>query len=554
MKPNDTPPLSGSALSSLRAWAFGHLGVFGKDVAHYLYLPALFAVLAVVLQPVVLLILVSIVPSGGSLTMQDLFSMSPSYLVSFFLLTAYAVGLTLSTDEIESRTRAILDNLPGGRAGYALQKSAACIVLTIVWLALIVSAIVLISIVTNAPQATAFTEIAIERRGDVFRLMPYVKSPHWLVYGALAVLLVITGLAAGFVAGNLIGAGALGMVMSIIWLRIVTLEYPFFSSPNRDWTLLWGALAWTVLMWLVLWRRLCVAAVPQPQQTFIGVLQEQAATWRFNRRVKISDSPIRRQFRMPMIAASAGIIVCLPVFIVTDAADNWTFLTTILQILAGALIGAFAWASPERNGLNWFVYALPVPRSQLYWMRIRSLAWRVVILIALVPLLSFIEMIWRASQGKLSSSFLSIMLHSDQATWGKGMPTVLYIIVLPMAVAAFIASALALMQRMKIVVIALSVAITGVWIFPAFWSQENIAELWGGAGTFHYCSYLLWLLLVVFGIPLTAGWIAFCKSPLLEMPDGKRGLVTVIVFLFMLVWGGFLVAMSPVELVEGLFL
>ncbi|MEI7635457.1 MAG: hypothetical protein WCK47_14390 [bacterium] len=552
MKPNDTT--HGSGILNFRAQACERMGLFGKDVTHYLYLPALMAAVAIFMPPFARMFLMVVRPFRAPLDMQRLFDLPPEYLVSFFLLTAFTVGLTLSTDEVELRSRAILDNLPGSRGGYALHKGAAGVVLTAVWLTLVLAPVLVIYHNTDFWKESALTAGVFQRHGDVFELMSSNQIPVWVLYGALALALVMTGLAAGFIAGNLIGAGLLGVAASVIWLRMVTLIYPLFTTRDRDWVLLWGSLVWAALMWLIMWRRMRVPLEPRSHGSLIDTLREQAGFWRLSNKVSVCERPAQRQFHLPMLAAALAIVLCLPIVMIKDIYHEWLVLPTVVQVLAGALIGAYAWSGPERDSIRWFVYTLPVSRSRLYWSRMRALAWRVLLLVGVAVIMSLIEMVWRNAEQSRFTVGPSVNDVFRTPAMMRHMVVLLFQDFLTLAVSAFTAAAFALMQRLKIVVVALSGILTGAWTILGSVSLMAVEGMFGGSGAFQLWSYLVWMLLALFGIPLTAGWIAFCKSPMLEAPESKRGMVTVVAFVFLLVWGSLLVSMSPVQLAGGLFL
>jgi ABC-type transport system involved in multi-copper enzyme maturation permease subunit len=517
-----------SRMSIIRSTLFRSSGIFGKDLARYAPVPLIIAGVALILEGAPKLMQV-FYPHRLGTNLRDL---GLQIFLIFLPVTAYSVGLAVGGDEEDSKTRLFLDQLPGSRLHYVLGKLAAGLLLILFWSLLTVFVVGPLS----GYGLQVFQQLLGGLRGDHVPSGPFGYFSVGYVLANAAIF--FAGAAAGAVFRSVVIAafGGAGMLLAYVFVAFGITHVVWDSANTRPEGIYWLIFVifglWCLIMTLTMISRYRFAREDSQRTELTEATEAMVEQVRGVRHRAGFDPPWSHPMRLPLILMGA---MCLfgPWLLGPRVLPMWL----VMVVPAGMLLGIASWVPEERDGTRWFLYVLPVSRGVIYWQRIASLLGRMLLLFGAAA----IGLLFGATREPVQGAN-SLLAAGQGQFW-----CLLLTIALTAISCALCGNLFALFHRLKIAAgfLAMVVGITwGMCANEALWKATFLPG--GDAGGFWI--YAGWIAVVMLLIPIAVGYLAFCRSPLLEQSEERRGAIAVPVVLLMLIWGCLLVTMSPPQL------
>lgn len=536
----DCPPLSRSDLLSR---FYLHTGVVGKDLWRYLPLPFLTALLT------------SAYPIWRWMQGQGVRAKPETALLAGSIATAFVVGIAMADDEEESSTRRFLDQLPARGYRHALAKLASGALLVVcgtlcAWL--------LLDLTVGMPRSLTQNLVhPLEYNLDIKRLTP--TQVAWITL-LLPLSQLLAGLGAGALARNLTLAVSVGILgqLAAYGLLLTLAEGVYGSNVETNVLFLLGY--GVVISLLGLWALLAAYRYPRQGSPVLAWPK-----WSTARSTRISEHrsavwsrwvPAWHPLRSYLWIAAPLVFLSYPFFTWLEETrgkedELWILQTLILLAVAGNLFGSLLFTTSEHDATRFQGYALPLRRERILGRKLLMLAEDMAVLWLMI-----VGGVLLAASVSLSlgSSWLStVLIYGWQEIRHDGALLVfvpelfVFSLVLSLLVSLF-----TLFLRMRLIAMVLGSGLCAIWFYVAAASILTGPDL-PGRGLTDLVIKMLWTAVVGLGLPLLALFLSFCRSPLLESSPTRRGLAGLALAAFLLVWGTFLLTLSPMDLFRILF-
>ncbi len=476
-------------------------GILGKDLYRYLGITLALAATCWLMDvaPRLLSALFG-EPRGGGFT-----GLYPRMM----LVAAYTIGMAASFEEREQGTWALLRSLPIARWHILVGKLLAALLLWALYLG--ISAV----LVGGGRWSTSL----MPEQGQEYTLalaalftgftMPLLLPPN-------LVLVALSGPVALFLYGSAVQAlwssqwfpyagrdGMTGVFMGIWIVAMIAVAAKRIRNP--EWSLLPGATVAVQGM-----------SRPKSRRAFDPPARHHLK-WAFRALLLLAGGVL--------LAARSGIA-----FSASSLSGGDVLTVFFLLLLSGPLLGAAAFSPGERLRTQFQLFALPVTRGRLFRERMAALAWRALVLALAAP-----------AVGIYASLEIEKAPHQT---------TIIFLACTCLTVfsSAFVCATFTLFTRVKFFAVILTALLEIPWLLVVVGGVAGAVTMpiWGGA---EIIWGLGWQLLVMAGLPLLVGWLAFCRSPLLELGEARRSLIGLLAWLLLATWGTLLLAVSPYHLV-----
>lgn len=514
---------------SMAGW-FRRFGVFGKDVYRYAVIPLLVPASTVL----VMLLMVGVTRGGRREQLLGVLNEYMPVIVTLVTcMSAYIVGLAVGGEEEESRTRTFLDMLPGHGLLHFGSKLMAGAVLCC--LGFVVSVLTMPLVVHQGPAAFLPSVL------DIWREANDAFAAGAFMFISTAVMVLLTGLSLGLQVKSIAGAAALGLFLQGLEFAAIA---NFANTAEQRICWIWGYCA--AMIWLG-WK-----ALSRPRQECRRNLSEEAVQEIYETIKGPRESgrflpPHVHILRTPGTLLLWGMLGLIGVSLMVKQREIGLVVPTFGLGLAGLLLGASAWIPEERESQRFFVYLLPVHRDQLFWRRVLGLVRWCILMWLLVwggVLLGMTSWYDRSPLAHLNDrGGIADILRMFAVLGGLTLFAPLSL--------GFLGLLFRLLHRSMLVSAALSVMVGFTW-WVALASTMKQAPI-GNMDQWHVALMEVgWRALVCVGLPLLSSFIAFCKSPLLRQSEGLRGVFTLLLLAMLIVWGVFLIGISPSDLIAVL--
>lgn len=514
---------------SVRCALIRTLGVAGKDAIRYWPVPLVIVVGALA---------VFTAQRSGVFGPRAILGPETTSIAAHFyaalLALGFATGLALSTEEEESGTRRLLDALPMGRLRLLAGKAAAGAML-LAFGGLLDG----VSIAFASGERWGFLSriFAADRALSIFVVLPL--TPWVLPLAGMSFLL--TGLVCGTLFGNLAVAALAGGVCQMGYLALAELL-------RRELTATDGGSAPYSAAVLLVWCGAMLCAYPVAFTAGRETEGRSGLPWisvlralRPGRRAPAMELSVvaGRQLRIVFYVLAVPCLLLPLLRQMKSAPGLWMQTAAVVIPASAALLGACALRAEERDRMRFFVYALPVSRQAILWTRLRELI-KWALLLTLLTGAGFLAAgaIWDTSDTAehALNPMLALALLACVTIWG--------------ALAACLVS---LFQRQRIISVVLGAVCCGYWGVATSCSALNTMAPDWTRWTWETACYVIWAFAAGTGLLLVALRAAFAASPLPEMQESGRGLALIAVYPVLLVWGRFIISMSPYDVWRAVF-
>lgn len=467
---------------------------------------------------------------------------APVFLFQLFLpVLAYILGLALTGEEEELDTRFFADRLPAPRLGQLAAKIAAGVVL---WFAAVAACALLWEIATGPPFGDFLRKFAASYEGS---LLADPRGAMWFA------TLFLGGLATGAVfRRNMILAGVVGYAAIMAVQLACAVAFGLLAASR-------GSIASLGLVLDVRITSSRAIGVPVHEHPFLAmaitcVLALALASWRFATRSEVEEGRWVRwtaalakamPARRPSLDAVAmvhrdvrrwgwRVAIAVPAF-ASAAHAVWLPDTAFLMALAAFFVALVAYGllsnpAPEGDIGTFFLHALPVEHHRIVAAR----TWRLAAASLATGVLTFAALFiaWSLNPQEAPPDFFDDMRAE----------TLLPQLLLPLAFGGVATALLGHLARFyfrqAIVAFVAAGCVAAVWWMVAFVViAVNVA-------------LLPWTLAVA----IASAWIAIRvtvrHSLVLELNAGPRGAAWLLCGLILVVWGMFLMTMSPMDVVR----
>lgn len=558
-------------LAPFLAWG----GVMAKDFAKQTPTATamLLAALGMAFFPVTLLWL-----NDGIWRPTDLVDSCRQIYPALLMISAFLLALSTGAEEEEAGTRALLDLLPASPYSHFASKLASVMALTAL---LTMVGGVLFGFLANNVSGTLWRGLA--NPPDAFRNS---SSDGVLpVAPALALAVASMGLLSTLVFSNVIAAGVTGGLAATLWVMV----FPSYATavsgvrtPGGSYSLIIASVGASVACGAVYsaawpWARerdsrrgLSRWAQGQTRAGEVsgGWLRSFAAG-----RVRFGPAAAARHagfrglagidpMQLPLAISCATIAAGIPLiawFATRDLIGQPTLSVdrflwpVVFSFIPAAALGPYAFTAGERDGVRYFLHALPVSRRDFFRAR---MAW-----------------LTRAAACLMGSMFVGVGL--SMGLWmaalagspppkypdtGEIVLELLYCVIPAIAVlSALFNGALArLFQTRRLVAFACGFCVGLVNIISTGFGIMGMGQRTMPLNTFRTVSQLLgnygpiplqavWCATVAVTLPVAAMAVALCRSRLLEQPERRRGTLGLLVAVAIAAWS-VLLGFSPTQL------
>lgn len=511
---------------------FRGTGLLGKDLWRYFPLP-------------VLISLISVVP----FVWQRLLGFPLSWVAGVFLtsaaVSAFCIGIALTGEEEDSGTRRFMDQLPAKTLRHGWTKLLSGVLLVLLWA---VCQSLLLASLTAFPSGLVRT--IVDYLYDSYQARHTLLDADRMVALFLVLLPIaqlLTGLASGALIPNLTLSVIVGVALEwmsmLAWFLVA--EKCLKLNTNGD-----GA---KLVTFLSMWSILCLGAYlwayskpRQPRASLIERLRPyvtvELSLFHRSRSGSQLVFPEQKMLRSPLRTLAACALLSLPMFVWrirgSEIFHDCTMMSALFLVAAACILGSSLWSNAERDGVRFQGFSLPQRPDQMLAQRVKALlvadlwfiAWMVVALLAAFGLGWYM--------GKLDPSFL----RAEQV--GKSLRIILPVsldIVMAYFSLSLLVSFFTLLVRMKLIAMVLGVVVTGFWCVAGGRRPDT---------TLASAAYLVWAEVVSLGLPLLLLFVGYCRSPLLELSEKRRGMVAAATCALLIFWGSFLLGLSPADLVK----
>lgn len=523
-----------SAAPLVRVPAFRATGVFGKDLIRHSRLVPLMTILSIAF--LFLPLVPGLLKGGRQFTLSaTLQNFAPTAYLGMLAACAYLFGLVLSSDESESETMPLLGSLPLRPLSLLLQKLGAATTLLLAWA--FITLLVYCAFIVR-PPAYLLSYLGTAPTGVSF--MYYGMSGTVSLLQTAALLL--TGLLAGILLRNVMASAIVGISLHFAYALALSYSVEGGTREIALPVITVGLAVWCgfiLLVYPALFRRRLMPAgrtFARPQK--LPAAWHRALSLRLFRRSY--DAPTLHQLRVPSLCLVALSAICG--FLTPSLHNSFIFVPSLFALLfLGALCGAGAFGFEERLSARGMVYTLPVGRSRLYWPRIlTAVGGGALMAVAGVA----------ALLAGLSLSTVRGLSQGDREALVSGVGVMFAtsaVAVVPLA------ALLRLFYRSIVVAAALASVVTICWSAAAVFTVAGLLLTTAGpedllTGQWGAWVQIAWILLVPPALTAATGWIAFCRSRLLEAGESTRGRIGLAVTVLLLGWGSFLIGLSPAHL------
>lgn len=484
--PPDADSVSGP--TAIATWLRA-TGIPGRDVLQFLRLGALFAIIygfiAFVLHFAVGL--GNCVTGDGESQRNAVSEGLQSFLVALGLPLSFCMGFVALHEE---RPGVLVPRnlLPVGRTSLFFRKLAAGYVVLAALLLVAVAGVALLY--ADVPGAL----------GDALRKIARSSTPLMLFVGdPLLVFLAGAAAASLFPRAPAVGV-AVGFFLLFAYPRGFTVELASHLTPSteRTATLLTGLGHAAVLAGLArigMSRRLEGEGVALLWRPLGGGLPALPLFGRWS----LGWSPV-----LTFLILMTAIVVLMVWYPLLDPVEAMELFPLVV---VAALIGATCIRPEETDGIRFGLYALPLCRARL--LAARAL---IAILFALASLaVGLIAVAWLAPARGLDFVFAHGASLTMVAIGAALVGLLVRLFIRFVLIAMFVAGAAILMPAM-----AGLLALELIRHDVPLWPHLALAQL-------------LWCVAVLTGLPALFLWVAFCRSPLLELPERTRGPLGILV-------------------------
>lgn len=504
---------------------FRATGLFGKDFIRHLPVPLLIIVVAAALMQ--LTIFLTPVARRAELIQQMVIA-APHVILWATVLIALACALACGADEEESGSRELLDGLPRLPLGYLGSKLAACVALVL--FSLLLGALVIGPVCRISPISLLHS-----LRGIGLPSSPDDNFGHSVTgtFALIFLFIITTGLGLALYFRGLATSAVACIFLAMIYVPFL-IASAFDSHGN-----MYPKIAAIGVLWSFFMTAVASNCLAHPRERAKRSVSEDVVSAIFSRH----DQRSRRPFLSPDIY-----LVRTPGLLMTILMAALTLLfTTMLGRPDGSalavtpwfavLIGVFAIAPDERETQRGLMYLLPVSISRIFWARVARIAKWVIIA-------SFVQIavMW---------AFRQLLLLNDE---NRRIEPLQWIFILAaVAIAGFASAMLGFLMRLfhrpALIAVFLAVAVGVAWA-----TILGMGGLLAQSGGYYpeplwVVVFLTWIALVLLILPLFTAWFTFCKTPLLQQTETDRSLFSLYAAAFVIVWGVFLCAIDPYDVV-----
>lgn len=530
--------------STWRSRFLRHTGVFGKEVLRSTPLVLALAAIALALPPFAQILMA--LAHDTPIAWKNVLALPPNYITGFMSLVGLAIGLMLTTDEEELRTRAILDRLPGKAGGYVLSKFLAGVWMLLLWLGIMVLCYALLGLIRGESLQTLISDFQVQ--SDPFEISRSHSFLDLAVWTSIAVSVVATSMVAGALVPSVAGAAVTSAVTVPVFYAFCWKSVEWDSSD----AFIWFAAILSAISLGITWLHY---QKPIESQGRIDVGEALSSIGRRSGTKSRGGfiDPVRDHLRLPTLIATGLVLLPAILFLSQQilyklmserAASDCGALLFVCFPLAGAILGMSAWIPAERFSTQWFGYTLPLSRRQLFLLHMVPVMRRAVALglLGIAAFASVYYLIRGVSEG-------------NEQLIGNPLPMACLASGLLFSVftTAVLVSALSLLNRLKLLCAVLGVVLSSFWCIWGTVSAMSVANVFG-PWSLQSLAMIAWEILLLTGMPLLFAYLVFCGSPVTELPDSRRTFILIPVYLFLLSVGTVLVSMSPLQLITNMFL
>ena len=539
--------------AGLRRWLIGR-GFLGKDLVQFA--PVWLAI------GVCLLLLLILRPVALAFSSARVFAASnETWFILLLNILAYALGLAMFGEEEESETRHFAGRLPIRVRQLVLGKILSGALVLFLW--------VLVFYPVTTAFSLFFNAVGGELIGPLELVLPFCMALTLLIGGMTA---------AAWHTRTVVAAVAGGVELGVAWVlmhRLLTALFPsllglnlgafgdyYFNGGVQNTV---GPAVLTVpavapvlapILLLLLAIRVSTredvpageaARMPRSVEGIWGTLQKV----RGGRALRAS--PSYRILRAPALALGVIAVLVVPELLVSIAGNEFRVLIYFgTAVSAPLVLGVIACARIERHSESFFVSALPVSRFRHEMHRVLAMG----IVAAIVA-----AALWTEGWGHFTDTFLRgeriiEELPAEEVPFVLGSFLAFHFAFL--FVVAFssilIGYVFRFFSKSFVVSLLLAAIPAAIWGFLLFGVSTNSVRLITFSGRFHSDLWsafgaMIWPTAVSIGLPMLLIWLTTCRSPLLEQGDGRRAAIGILLVFLLTIWGGFLLTLSPVDLV-----
>lgn len=535
-KASNTPLLRKRTLFHIRASVYRTLGIVGKDIIQFGRVPTAIGLMMALLQFLFLVLEAFNIKIGHTLNIGRLYPF-------FFIASIYAIGLTITGDEEDSGTWPFLSRLPIPPVRIILNKIIASILLILGWFAVFTPLALLLSTVKFS---FLMDRLLLSNTSGL--LMDPTGLFYWIALFA-------TGMtASALLRGRIFFAALLGFfVHSAYWILFLLLTNFLFEQGNFRIDLLiqtesYGysvaaQIIWIFLMFgLLLWD-----STTRDESAFPRFFQ---IPWRLVSLKKTSGvvDPINLANRPLRFGYLLGLLTFLVPFvsyamtqakpaIMLDAHGllvGLHFVSGFFLAIIGSAIGIITCYKQERYPEAFFLYGLPLSINRFTFQRLKKL----LVLACILAGAAYVGAMIAAG----------IDEHTDAAH-----PPVLWYYILVLYFSMLFGYAGRLLERSMLLAFILTMIISQTWmIVLGAYVIMTMEYSFGVLTLLQQIEFFVWTTLVVIGIPVGLVYLLTAGSTMLEVGDGKRVWLHVLLCLLLVVWGAFFMTLSPLDLLSSL--
>jgi hypothetical protein len=512
-----------STSSSWRAGLIGRLGLPGKDAVQFARVPLAVCGAALVC---VLATLIAHHYRPGALDP----GMTALHICTVAVLAmAYTLGLALVGEENEDGTALFLLRLPVSPVAILAGKVVAGIVLLVAGAVVSVVAMGVLLGLGSGMGLRTFVVECVPDSGDRLEMVLF------------AVALFVGGMAAGsWVTRSTVAAAVVGAVAQSLWWLLVlamgaaVLDTTLFEAHRGGFSLSAHA-SWAALMLggLVLKFRGLTEPDSELWHRWCDLLVER---WRARSPRVPSRSLLPGTLMAAVICSAIATLLVLGVDHIGQVnLLPMQFCVLAVLVLAGAVLGSGALAPGEREQTTFFLHHLPLDPWRFHRNRLRRLG----IAAFFVGILTAAAFILTPGGVRGVST-----LHLNWRPLACGSVVC--------AVSAMLAYWLRFFQRSRIVTIVVAALVASAWSLACVlvaWTYGAAVQMPQIAGIVDF----IWPLLVALGLPVLLVLLTVRATLLLEADEPVRTAALLAAVPLALVWGPFLIALSPGDLLTILF-
>jgi hypothetical protein len=208
------------------------------------------------------------------------------------------------------------------------------------------------------------------------------------------------------------------------------------------------------------------------------------------------------------------------------------------------------WVREERVAPRFSVYTLPLTREQIFWPRIRAVIWCSLATATCVSIGLMAIGVHMYIKDPVKNPLEDIPVEAFFLLYGA-------LLSLGQLSAMF-----RLFYGNRLIAAVFACMVLFPWFFIGGQAWVLFAQTEGYASpprpgslpmSWSLVTYTLWIIAVITGLPLLVSYLGFCRTKLLETSERTRGVVSLVVFLLLIVWGSFLVLTVPTQLFTMMF-